>query len=124
LFDKIEGEIMSERAFKTESELENTFINYISECETKTKLTNIAGFCVFAHINRDTFYAQKEIYPDTFKRVNDILEDATINCKDINDTFKIFYMKNKFGYKDKQENINVETSYEDYIRKVADKDEY
>ena len=46
-----------------------------------------------------------------YKKVNDILEDATINSKDINDTFKIFYMKNKFGYKDKQDidaNVNTE----------------
>ena len=32
-------------------------------------------------------------------------------------------MKNKFGYKDKQENINVNESYEDYIKRV-DGDEY
>jgi hypothetical protein len=115
---------MSERAFKTKKKFEETFINYINDCKTKTKLPNIAGFCVFANINRDTFYAQKDIYSDTFKRVNDILEDATINSKDINDTFKIFYMKNKFGYKDKQENVNVEMNYEDYIKKVADEDEY
>lgn len=79
---------------------------------------------MFANIDRDTFYAQQEYYSDTYKKVNDILEDRTINSKDINDTFKIFYMKNKFGYKDKQENVNIEASYEEYIKKVADRDEY
>lgn len=53
-------------------------------------------------MNVDTFYAQKEYYSEAYKRVQGILEDAVINGK-ANDTMKIFYMKNKFGYKDKQE---------------------
>lgn len=115
---------MSERAFKTKKEFLDNFKLYISECKNKKDLPNIAGFCVFSNINRDTFYAQEEYYSDTFKKVNDILEDATINAKDISDTFKIFYMKNKFNYKDKQENVNVGVSYEDYIKRVEDEKEY
>lgn len=93
---------MSARAFKTKDDFINKFREYIGVCESKKKLPNIAGFCVYADINRDTFYAQEEYYSDTFKKVNDILEDATINAN-INDTFKIFYMKNKFDYKDRQD---------------------
>lgn len=102
---------MSKRAFKTKKEFLDKFNNYIKECRYKKDLPNIAGFCVFSDINRDTFYAQEEYYSDTFKKINDILEDATINAKDINDTFKIFYMKNKFNYKDRQDidaNVNTE----------------
>lgn len=102
---------MSQRAFKTKEDFKNKFIEYISVCEQLKKLPNVAGFCVHCDINRDTFYAQEEYYSDTYKKVNDILEDATINSRDINDTFKIFYMKNKFGYKDKQDidaNVNTE----------------
>lgn len=115
---------MSKRAFKTNKEFLDKFNNYIKECKTKKDLPNIAGFCVYSDINRDTFYAQEEYYSDTFKKINDILEDATINSKDVNDTFKIFYMKNKFNYKDKQENVNVGVSYEEYIKKVEDEQEY
>lgn len=115
---------MSQRTFKTSDDFINQFRRYINKCKEQKGLPNIAGFCVYCDINRDTFYAQKEYYSDTFKKINDILEDATINSKDINDTFKIFYMKNKFDYKDKQENINIETNYEDYLKKVVDKDEY
>lgn len=115
---------MSERVFKTGEEFENKFIEYIKRCKEQRELANIAGFCVFANINRDTFYAQKEYYSDTFNKVNDMLEDRTINSKEINDTFKIFYMKNKFNYRDKQENINVETSYENYLKNVEDDEEY
>lgn len=114
---------MSQRAFKTKEDFKNKFIEYIKLCEEQKKLPNVAGFCVHCDINRDTFYAQGEYYSDTYKKVNDILEDATINSRDINDKFKIFYMKNKFGYKDKQENINVDTSYEEYLKRVEG-DEY
>lgn len=109
---------MSKRKFKNKEEFINAFKLYIEECRIKKDLPNVAGFCVYTDINRDTFYAQEKYYSDTFKKVNDILEDATINSKDINDTFKIFYMKNKFGYKDKQENLNIGMKYEDYIKKV------
>ena len=101
---------MSERKFKTAQEFENKFIDYIRVCKDNDKLPNIAGFCVFTDMNRDTFYAQQEYYSDTFKKVNEILEDETINA-DINDTFKIFYMKNKFDYRDRKElgaNVNSE----------------
>lgn len=102
---------MSERKFKTAEEFKISFINYIAYCHNNNRLPNIAGFCVYNDMNRDTFYAQKEYYSDTFKKVNDILEDETINCKDINDTFKIFYMKNKFDYRDRQElDANVENT--------------
>lgn len=114
---------MSRRSFLTEEDFINTFRLYIQKCEKKTKkkkpkFPNVAGFCVFCDINRDTFYAQKEYYSDTFKKINDILENATINSDAASDTFKIFYLKNKFGYRDKIENVNVETSYEDYLKRV------
>lgn len=115
---------MSGRAFKTAKSFLTKFNNYIKECENKNNLPNISGFCVYANINRDTFYAQKEYYSDTYKKINYILEDITINNRSINDTFKIFYMKNKFGYRDRQDNINVDGSYEDYIKKVEDEEEY
>ena len=66
-------------------------------------MPNIAGFCVYSDINRDTFYAQEDLYSDTFKKMNDIVEDEALNNRFLNDARIIFYMKNKCGYKDKQE---------------------
>lgn len=101
---------MSEKCFKTAEEFENKFIEYVDYCNKNEKLPNVAGFSVYVHINRDSFYAQEQYYSDTFKRINDMLEDEALNNKHINDTLKIFYMKNKCGYKDKQEienNVSV-----------------
>ena len=95
-----------QRVFKTDKEFKEKFIEYIDFCDKKERLPNVAGFCVYCDINRDTFYAQQNYYSDTFKKVNDMLEDEALNNKYTNDTLKIFYMKNKCGYKDKIENEN------------------
>lgn len=102
---------MSQRAFKTEQDFINKVKEYVAKCKEDKELPNVAGFCVYCDICRETFYAQENYYSDTYKKVNDILENATINSKEVNDVFKIFYMKNKFGYKDRQDidaNVNTE----------------
>jgi hypothetical protein len=104
---------MSERCFKTAEELENKFLEYIDYCNDNERLPNVAGFARYAKINRDTFYAQEQYYSDTMKKINDILEDEALNNKYTNDTLKIFYMKNKCGYKDKQE-IDNKVSVNNY----------
>lgn len=99
---------MSERAFKDGKEFVDKFLDYIQHCKDNEKFANIAGFCVFTEIHKDTYYAQRDYYSDSFKKVEAILEDSTLNDK--NTTRSIFYLKNKFGYADKQEiesnNIN------------------
>lgn len=100
---------MPQRTFKTEKDFKNKFDEYIKYCDEKKRLPNVAGFCVYCDINRDTYYAQNDYYSDTFKKTNDILEDEALNNKYTSDTLKIFYMKNKCGYKDKQEQEIKET---------------
>lgn len=95
-----------QRAFKTAKEFEDKFKDYVEYCRINDRLPNVAGFSVYADINQDTFYAQKEYYSETFKKINDILEDEAINNKSLNDARVIFYMKNKCGYKDKQDDKN------------------
>ena len=84
------------RRFKTEKDFWDTALKYLKNCEQRERLANIAGFCVFADIHRDTFYQQKEYYSDTFVKIQQLLEDEAINCKHIGDSFKKFYMINKF----------------------------
>jgi len=113
---------MSQRAFKTDKEFQNKFKEYIDYCHINERMPNVAGFAVYADINQDTFYAQKDYYSETFKKINDMLEDEAINNHTLNDARVIFYMKNKCGYKDKQE-IDSNTSNKITIVNSLPKDE-
>ena len=97
-----------ERNFKTAEDFINKFEEYVAFTLGKERLPNVAGFARYCKINRDTFYNQKEFYPEAFNYIDTILEDEAINGR-TNDTFKIFYMKNKFRdiYKDRHEVDNT-----------------
>ena len=88
------------RKFATEQAYQDAFIKYVEHCQTRSDMPNIAGFCVFCDMHRDTFYAQREYYSDTHKKIQSALEDRAINYKG-NPAMSIFYLKNKFGYSDK-----------------------
>jgi hypothetical protein len=102
------------RKWKTPEDLERDFAAYIDDCKTEGKFPNIAGFCVFCKVHRDTFYSYKADLPeyaDTIKKIEETLEEVSIQCGAgaKNPAFMIFYMKNKFGYTDKTEiNAKVE----------------
>jgi hypothetical protein len=57
------------------------------------------------NIHRGTFYDQKEHYPDTYKKVQEIFENSALNSHQASDTIKIFYLKKKF--KEYSDNITV-----------------
>ena len=71
-------------------------------------------------------YSKKDEFFDTIKkakmRVENYLEEKLIS--DGSSTGIIFNLKNNYGWKDKQETINVGVSYEDYIKRVEDEEEY
>nr|DAP29522.1 MAG TPA: DNA packaging protein gp3 [Caudoviricetes sp.] len=103
-------------------ELQNKIDIYFKECDMKNEPYTITGLCIALDICRDTLceYAKKEEFSDTIKkaklRVENYLEKHLIT--DNGTTGIIFNLKNNFGWKDKQENINVDTSYEEYIKRV------
>lgn len=116
------------RAFETEEIFKAKFIEYIEDCNSKDKLPNVAGFCAFNWITRETFYAQKNYYSDTYKKIQELLEDSALNAN-IAPAVKIFYLKNKFkdSYKDKQEiehsgeqTVNMKSVSTDDLRKLLD----
>lgn len=88
------------RKFSTEQEYQDAFIKYVEHCQARGDMPNIAGFCVFCDMHRDTFYAQADYYSDTHKKIQSALEDRAINYR-ANPAMSIFYLKNKFGYSDK-----------------------
>lgn len=108
-----------QRTFKTAKIFEDKFKEYIEYCKKNERMPNVAGFAVYANINQDTFYAQKEYYSESFKKVNDMLEDEAINNHTLNDARVIFYMKNKCGYKDKQDDNKGKDSINNQILNIA-----
>lgn len=92
------------RSFESAEDFMNKFDEYLEHCEIHEKLANIAGFCGYCRISRETFYKQREYYSDTFKVIQARLEDAALNHTSA--SMGIFYLKNKFGYVDKVETIN------------------
>ena len=98
------------RVFKDDQEFYNKAKEYIEYCNVNERLANTAGFCVFTDIHRDTYYQQKEYYSDTFKKVEQLFEDSALNHKAT--AMGIFYLKNKFKYRDKVETENVNLNYD------------
>lgn len=99
------------RSFKTEDDFKNKFIEYLTSCEERKRFPNIAGFCAYCWITRDTFYMQKEYYSDTYNKVRDMLEDEVLQ----DNSYRMqLYLKNTFGYTDKQvvESTNVNLNHE------------
>ena len=90
---------MSVRVFKDDQEFMDKFMEYTKYCEENKRIAYIAGFAVYCKICRDSFYAQKDYYPETYSMINDVLEDYTINS-DVHHVLKMFYLKSKFKYND------------------------
>ncbi len=97
------------RIFKDEHEFRSEFERYIQHCRENKRFPNIAGFCAFKWITRESFYQCQNYYPDTYNRVRDLLEDEVFQH---NTYMSQLYIKNTFGYRDKQEvtNTNVNVS--------------
>jgi len=106
MFKKLYNESMNKgnpRRFLNGDELVNDMKRFLSECRHEEKMPSIAGFCVFCDITYSTFYEQRAYYSESFDKINVMLESEVLNNHSNGDAFRMFYMKNKFGYTDKIE---------------------
>jgi hypothetical protein len=87
------------RKFATEKDLESAFCSYLGMCNERVRFPNIAGFCVYSDMTRDTFYQQRRLYPDAYNKIDASLEDATLNTPG-SVAIAIFYLKNRHGYQE------------------------
>ena len=114
--------------YKTAEELQTKIDDYFKQCDTNNEPYTVTGLGLALDMSRQDLinYGNKEEFFDTIKkakaRVENYLEKRLI--KDSSTTGIIFNLKNNYGWKDKQENLNVGMSYEDYIKKVEDDNEY
>lgn len=113
--------------YKNKREIEEKVNKYFMNCDLTNEAYTITGLCIALDITRETLneYSKNEKFSDTIKKaklkVENYLEKHLIT--DTSTTGIIFNLKNNFGWKDKQENINVDTSYEEYLKRVEG-DEY
>ena len=91
--------------FESPQELMDYFLLYISDCIDDEKIPNYAGFRGSLYIGRTTIleYEKKSEYKNSFEIISDILEDKTIQDKNIDAGTKKLILQTKFGYTDKQE---------------------
>lgn len=86
------------KQFESEDIFMKKFNTYLKKCIQKERMPNVAGFCGFCRMSRETYYKQAVYYSDTYKVIENILEDEVINTKAVGDTMKKFYLINKFDY--------------------------
>ncbi len=110
------------RKFDTGEAFLTKFVDYIEYCHDRRRFPNIAGFCAYCRMNRETFYKQEEYYSNAYNMIQDILEDEVLQH---NTYMSQLYLKNKFKYSDKQdiksENVGeVKVTLSEELSKYAD----
>lgn len=114
--------------YKKKEEIQELIDKYFNDCDKNDDPYTVTGLALALNMSRQDLinYSNKEEFFDTIKKaklkVENYLEKRLI--KDNSCTGIIFNLKNNYGWKDKQENINVGVSYEDYIKRVEDEEEY
>lgn len=112
------------RAKLNPTKLRAEFEAYIDECIIRKRFANVAGFCVYACISRQTFYNYRSDpnYNLVMDYIDNVMEDEALNVEHRRYPIAILYLKNKFGYADKVENRNVNTNIESIISTIDDED--
>ena len=91
---------------------------------TATEFPTFQGFADEILVHIDTLHewcTKHKEFSEAYKRAKQLQEKIwLVNSMQnlYNAQFAQFFGKNCLGYKDKQENINVETNYEEYLKKV------
>lgn len=93
------------RRFSEGQDLIDHMLAYVKECKSKKRLPNVAGFCVYCKMSKETFYQHRGYYPDAFDMVNSILEDHVINDHFVGEKLRMLYLMNKFGYTNRSDQV-------------------
>jgi hypothetical protein len=67
------------RRFATEQEFQAAYEAYIRHCYDSKMMPTKAGFCAYAKLTRETYYQQRNYYPDTYHAIDLCLEDFAAN---------------------------------------------
>lgn len=96
------------RRFATGDELVAEMKSYLEDAEQRGRFPSVAGFCVFADFGKTTYYECRNHYREAFEKADNMLEEAILSLNEKLNVRIIFYLKNKFGYKDvTEQNVNA-----------------
>ena len=85
------------KSFANEEDFQSKILQYFSLCDKHIRMPNRSGFCAFANVTRETYYKQKEYFPDTFDKVEGLFEDGFLNTP-INPGLALAALGKQFGY--------------------------
>lgn len=85
------------KSFANEEDFQSKILQYFSLCDKHIRMPNRSGFCAFANVTRETYYKQKEYFPDTFDKVEGLFEDGFLNTP-INPGLALAALAKQFGY--------------------------
>lgn len=116
----------------TPKKLEQLFEEYIQGVEDRNmalenrRIPTMAGFAVFCGFGLSKlgeFFQQKQ-YHELFDYVKAFLEEETVQSGTTgkNQTWHIFYSKNRLGYKDEQKLSIENTGYNEKLRDKSDQE--
>ncbi len=115
--------------FNSPQEIEKLADEYFKMCDEKGKPYTITGLALALDTDRRTLlnYEEKDDFFPTIKKikqkVENYAEEKLFNGS--NTAGVIFNLKNNYGWVDKQEvDTNVNLSYEEKLKQVADNNEY
>lgn len=100
------------RKFKTGEDFVNKFTEYVERCYERERLVSIAGFLVHAKMCLQTFYNMRDMYPEEFDLIQNMLEDEALNNKTLAPPILLRFLSVKCGYNEKivTENTNKNTN--------------
>lgn len=114
------------KKYSNVEEFEVKCSEYFLKCIKEKEPMGICGLAAYLDIDRTTLYNYEKNYPDSYglvikqakAKIEAFLEAGLYKNKQV--TGIIFNLKNNFGYaeREKVENINVDMSYEEYIKKM------
>ena len=116
-------------SFKSPEDMLEKFQGYLEYCRVERRFCNIAGFCTYIDISRETYYEYKNnkdaIYSDVINKIDREIESELFESK-LSPPERIFYLKNKFGYADKIEHVNTNVDVqvepdEELVKKIRQK---
>lgn len=113
------------KKFSSPEELELKCTEYFNECDKLHRPYGVCGLAVYLGLNRTTLFKYQRDYPDTYgeiiewaKAVIEAYLETGLYGKGYNGCR--YNLSANFGWAEKQENVNIETSYEEYLRKMKE----